>query len=70
MDLGYKILRKRRIKTEQETSPAQLIEQYSLFLGLGGLCQRTRCSTLCAIAKAIVAEHLRSNASHTLAGLL
>ena len=38
MDLGYKILRKRRIKTEQEISPAQLIEQYSLFLGLGSLC--------------------------------
>ena len=55
--------------TEQEKSPAQLIEQYSLFLGLGGLCQRTRCSTLCTVAKAIVTEHLRSNTGHTLAGL-
>ena len=70
MDLGYKILRKRRIKTEQEISPTQLIERYSLFLGLRGLCQRARRSTLCTVAKAIVAKYFRSNASHTLASLL
>ena len=63
IDIFYK-------KTEQEKSPAQLIERYSLFLGLGGLCQRTRRSTLCTVAKAFVAKYFRSNAGYTLAGLL